>query len=71
MKRRRAFELLLVVGVLLVLFKLSGQLTWSWTAVLAPFWGIIAVGLGIVVILASALGLALAVGAVSRLMRER
>lgn len=35
--------LLLTLGVIFVVLKLRGLITWSWWWVLAPFWGQIAV----------------------------
>lgn len=49
---------LTLLAIVFVYFKLSGQIAWSWAAVLAPVWGPAAFLLAVYAIIFVALGLA-------------
>lgn len=38
-----------LLGIVFIVLKLTGHITWSWLWVTAPFWGGIALGLGIMI----------------------
>jgi hypothetical protein len=43
-----------LLGVVFVILKLIGVITWSWWWVLCPFWGPLALGIGVFVIISIA-----------------
>lgn len=50
MNNTSSFPILGILGLIFITLKLTGHITWSWFAVLAPFWIVPVVFLVIVVI---------------------
>lgn len=60
-----------MLGVLFVGLKLTGHIDWSWIWVTLPFWGVLALFLGIVGVIVVGAALATAVQALFELFRPR
>ena len=59
-----------LLGILFVALKLTGNVTWSWLWVTAPFWGGAALVLAIVFALAAVGGIAMVAGGVINAVRD-
>ncbi len=46
---KNSFPLFTVLGLIFIVLKLVGTITWSWWLVLAPFWAPLAIVLGIAI----------------------
>lgn len=53
-----AFPLFPILGIVFVVLKITGHLSWPWLFVLAPFWAPLALALSVLLVVALVVGIA-------------